>query len=404
MEQKKFAPLRMTAATEEAAVQQALDLLGLTRDEVAVEVLSTSPTKVTVRVRPPGEVPAAAPPEAAATTQPAEAPAAPPPPEPVATPRITVDAAPRITVEAAPRAAVEAAPAPLPREVEVLGDEEDEAFDEELDEQPPLAPVVRVEEEAPLASPEIQEQARVLAEEFLDRMGLLGDVRISDVPIVPSNSDSAAAVHLQIEGPDVGILIGKHGQTLQSFQYLLNLTLNTHLQGVEETGAEAVRVQVDAGYYRIRRHHALEQTALEAAQRAKTQRRPVRLEPMPAHERRLVHLALRDITGVTSASEGRDPWRRVIITPENVRDAPPRGGRAGRGPSGPPRGRSGPGGGGNRSYGSDRPYGERFGGGSERSGGGGGGERGAGGGRSGGGGRPGGGYGGGGGSRGGYRP
>ena len=79
-----------------------------------------------------------------------------------------------------------------------------------------------------------------------------------------------------------------------------------------------MRVVVDAGGYRARRASALEQSAREGAARAKRDRRSVRLEPMPAHERRLVHIALKDDGTVTTASEGREPLRHVVITPAGV--------------------------------------------------------------------------------------
>ena len=140
-------------------------------------------------------------------------------------------------------------------------------------------------------------------------------------------------------------MIGKHGQTLQSFQYLLNLTLNNRI--VEDEGGEALRVIVDAGGYRSRRAQSLEQTARHAASRAKRDRRPVRLDPMPAHERRLVHLALRGDGEIVTGSEGREPNCYVVISPKGSEGgARGRGGRGRFGSSSgsfggynPPRGR-----------------------------------------------------------------
>ena len=76
-----------------------------------------------------------------------------------------------------------------------------------------------------------------------------------------------------------------------------------------------VHVIVDAGDYRGRRASALERAAQEAAERAKRDRRSIRMEPMPGHERRLVHLALYDDKEITTSSDGREPWRRVVVTP-----------------------------------------------------------------------------------------
>jgi spoIIIJ-associated protein len=203
-----------------------------------------------------------------------------------------------------------------------------------------------------------QERALDLAQEFLDRMGMEAQVHLAD-------DASSTNLNIEIEGDDVGILIGKHGQTLQAFQYLLNVTLNNHLDNDRD---KSVRVLVDAGGYRARRSHSLEQSAREAAARAKRDRRSVRMEPMAAHERRLVHMALQGDKTVVTASEGRDPARYVVVSPANGRS----GGNGGDGertsserPAGG-RGSYGGGGFGNRSRGGS---GGGFGGGGNRGGG-----------------------------------
>jgi spoIIIJ-associated protein len=173
--------------------------------------------------------------------------------------------------------------------------------------------------------PAVQERARSMAQEILDRMGLDAQAQIA-APFsqLDSSERIVPRVYVQIEGEDVGVLIGKHGQTLQSFQYLLNLTLNNNVPEAAENATETasdvgMHVMVDAGGYRVRRASALEQMAREGAIRAKRERRPVRLEPMPAHERRLIHMALREDSEITSGSEGQEPMRRVIIAPAGTR-------------------------------------------------------------------------------------
>lgn len=296
----KFSPVRMTASTEEAAVRQALDLLGASRDEVDVEILEESPKGVTVRVGPKGFAANA---RSAASPTPAAAEAAPAPAAPAPAAVAPAPEAPAPATAAA-AAAVEAT------------DEEEEEAEVEV----PAAPVAPKAPPRPV-DPATRERACVLAQEFLDRMGMDAQVAVGDLPASPIESDQDSDVghlYLQIEGEDVGILIGKHGQTLQSFQYLLNLTLNNRPAGAGNND-NAVRVLVDAGGYRARRAGALQQSARDAAARAKRDRRSIRLEPMPAHERRLVHIALRDDTSVTTASEGREPLRHVVVTPAGMR-------------------------------------------------------------------------------------
>ncbi|HEX8833853.1 MAG TPA: R3H domain-containing nucleic acid-binding protein, partial [Abditibacteriaceae bacterium] len=215
--------------------------------------------------------------------------------------------------------------------------------------------------------PATQQRAVATAQDFLDRMGMDATAQLATAPD-DSSDDDTARLYIDIEGEDVGILIGKHGQTLQSFQYLLNVTLNN----TAEAEKEALRVMVDAGGYRSRRAGSLQQVARDAAARAKRDRRPYRMEPMPAHERRLVHMALQGDTTISTSSEGREPMRCIVVSPAGYRA--PEGGE--RESSGGGRGRSGGGFGGNRSGGYG---GNRGGSGGSRGGGGFGGNRGGGG-------------------------
>jgi spoIIIJ-associated protein len=183
---------------------------------------------------------------------------------------------------------------------------------EEAEDESAEAPVSTQSAPEPVVIDEAtQERALDLAQEFLDRMGMEAQVHLAD-------DASSSNLNIEIEGDDVGILIGKHGQTLQAFQYLLNVTLNNHLESERD---KSVRVLVDAGGYRARRSHSLEQSAREAAARAKRDRRSVRMEPMAAHERRLVHMALQGDKTVITASEGRDPARYVVVSPANGRSS-----------------------------------------------------------------------------------
>ncbi|AZR74302.1 DNA-binding protein [Anoxybacter fermentans] len=114
-------------------------------------------------------------------------------------------------------------------------------------------------------------------------------------------------ITLNLVGENLGLLIGHRGNTLDSLQYLTTLVAN---RGI---GDNYVRVILDAEGYRERRKKTLCQLAKRLAQKAKTTGRKVVLEPMPPHERRIIHLALQDEEGIKTYSEGREPYRKVII-------------------------------------------------------------------------------------------
>ena len=113
-------------------------------------------------------------------------------------------------------------------------------------------------------------------------------------------------VTFKLHGPDMGILIGKHGQTLDALQYLTNLVANKH-------SAEHLRIMIDIEDYRERRSHTLTRLALRLADKVKRSGERVVLEPMNPHERKIIHMALQDDHRVNTLSEGEDPYRRVVI-------------------------------------------------------------------------------------------
>jgi spoIIIJ-associated protein len=304
-----WSPVRMRASSEESAISQALAIVGASREEVSVEIVERSDKGVTVRVSPRTadtlDAPAAAEPAAGAA---AETPA------PVEEAEVEPDA------DDAP--ALEAAMAP----------EEPTLFDAAEIEEPgaeagtPLEASTSSYAEASTSvassiPEEVRERACAFAQEMLDRMGLDARASLANRPfsaLEEGDPDAEARVYVAVEGSEVSILIGKHGATLQSFQYLLNLALNN--RGVEPAaqGEDAVRVVVDAGGYRARRAEVLERMAEEAAARAKRDRRAIRMEAMPAHERRLVHMALKRDGTITTGSEGREPQRFVVVAPAGV--------------------------------------------------------------------------------------
>lgn len=117
------------------------------------------------------------------------------------------------------------------------------------------------------------------------------------------------ALTASCSGADLGLLIGKHGQTLDAIQYLLNAIVHRR---PEEDGKPIV---VDAAGYRARRQAVLEDVALRAAERVRAGEARVPLEPMSAVERKIVHLCLQDEVGVATESEGDEPHRFVVVVP-----------------------------------------------------------------------------------------
>jgi spoIIIJ-associated protein len=109
---------------------------------------------------------------------------------------------------------------------------------------------------------------------------------------------------------DAGLLIGRHGQTIDAIQYLLNAVAHRAL------GEERKDVIVDAAGYRERRRATLETLALRAADQVQTSGRAVDLDPMTAIERKIVHLKLKELDGVQTRSEGAEPNRYVVVAPE----------------------------------------------------------------------------------------
>lgn len=112
---------------------------------------------------------------------------------------------------------------------------------------------------------------------------------------------------VDLSGDDMGVLIGKRGQTLDSLQYLVSLVVN-------KESDDYIRVKVDTENYRERRKETLENLAKNVAYKVKRTRRPVSLEPMNPYERRIIHSALQNDKYVTTHSEGEEPFRKVVVT------------------------------------------------------------------------------------------
>ena len=127
------------------------------------------------------------------------------------------------------------------------------------------------------------------------------------VVITADYNEDDNSLSIDLAGDDMGILIGKRGQTLDSLQYLVSLVVN---KGQEEY----IRIKVDTENYRQRRKETLENLAKNIAFKVKRTKRPVSLEPMNPYERRIIHSALQNDKYVTTHSEGEEPFRRVVVT------------------------------------------------------------------------------------------
>ena len=115
------------------------------------------------------------------------------------------------------------------------------------------------------------------------------------------------AMDIDLSGDEMGVLIGKRGQTLDSLQYLVSLVVN-------KDSEDYIRVKVDTENYRQRRKDTLENLAKNIAYKVKRTKRSVSLEPMNPYERRIIHSALQNDRYVTTHSEGDEPFRRVVVT------------------------------------------------------------------------------------------
>jgi spoIIIJ-associated protein len=151
------------------------------------------------------------------------------------------------------------------------------------------------------AANQAAEAARDTLQRILDGIGAGGSTGIKGV--------SDGQIGLEIQGGDAGILIGRHGQTIDAIQYLVNVIVH------RQSGLR-IRVSIDVGGYRTKREEALTKQALLWAAQVKEAGQEAVMDPLPASERRLVHAALADNPDVYTYSEGEEPNRHVVISPK----------------------------------------------------------------------------------------
>ena len=146
----------------------------------------------------------------------------------------------------------------------------------------------------------VEDKAKDFLKDVLEAMDL-------EVVIDVKYDEAEKNMEIDLKGDDMGVLIGKRGQKLDSLQYLVSLVVN---KGVDNY----IRVKVDTENYRQRRKDTLENLAKNIAYKVKRTRRSVALEPMNPYERRIIHSALQNDKYVTTHSEGEEPHRKVVVT------------------------------------------------------------------------------------------
>jgi spoIIIJ-associated protein len=152
----------------------------------------------------------------------------------------------------------------------------------------------------PVDESELAAETRALVTRIMDGIGVTGRIDVEE---------DAETITVSCAGSDLGMLIGRHGQTIDAVQYLANAVMwRRHPEDRKE-------VVVDAAGYRDRRRTALEALAVRSAERALSDQEPVELEPMTAVERKVVHLRLKEFDGVETTSEGTEPNRFVVVYP-----------------------------------------------------------------------------------------
>lgn len=186
-------------------------------------------------------------------------------------------------------------PADEPKDVQLEEDHTEEVTAEDTV-QETVSPALETETEA-FTAEDAAAKAKLFLQDVLRNMG---------IEVMIEKMIKADKVILHLHGKNLGILIGKHGQTLDALQYLTNLTTN---QG-EETRHF---IMLDVENYRQRREETLKQLAMRLAGRVKRSGDKVVLEPMNGYERKIIHVALQNEAHVRTESEGQDPYRHVVI-------------------------------------------------------------------------------------------
>ena len=307
-----------TGKTIDLAIAAALEQLGMDRDSVSVEVLDNpksgflgigaQPAKIKVTYEVPDEQPAAPAPalSSASRSKPKKAaPAAGNAPRVIApaaepAPRVIAPAPPAQPKPQQPKSDAPRAPKadkPRPERRENRRPQQPKPAEKKPVEKKPAAPA-EPKAYAPAQPGSVEETIEVFVKGLLEHMG-------SDaVPHAVKNADESYMVDLV--GENLGILIGRRGETLDAIQHLTNYAVNRGQN-------KRVRINVDAENYRRKREESLQRLAQKVAGKVVKYRRNITLEPMNAYERHVIHAALQEYPDVTTYSTGTEPNRRIVV-------------------------------------------------------------------------------------------
>src|SRR5579885_1417448 len=280
-------PIEVSAPTVDDAIRQALDQLGAQEDDVVIEVLATPRAGVLGLGARQARVRVTRRPALAATS----GVMSPPPAPPVSRP-----------------APASEPPPPSPR-AETSGEAARAYEPESPDAESSDAAEAPTSERRTADLEELAREASGVLDRMLELMG-------EKAEIVRADSDPES-VELEIKGDGSGILIGRHGQTLDALEYLVNRIVARKIR-------DAAPVVLETESYRARRRQQLHRMALQMGERAKRDHRPVTLDPMPPRDRRVVHLALKDDPMLTTRSSGDGFLRSIEIVPAGGGGSPRR--------------------------------------------------------------------------------
>lgn len=275
----------VTGKTTEEAIANALAQLGMSRDDVSVEILAQAKSGFLGLGASPAKVRVTYGPDEATMDD-------------VVLPTFEKP----VKKEAAPKKA-DKAPQPKKDEAKKPAEKKPEAKKQEPKKAEPAqkgdsAPVKAAEENLPLCEDKNAQRITVFLTGLLQHLESDAQVKVYEV--------EKGRYKVILDGDKLGQLIGRRGETLDAIQQLTNYALN-------DKGEKRIRVQVDAENYRAKREASLESLAMKVAAKVTRYRRSVTLEPMNAYERHVIHAALQDTAGVTTYSIGTEPNRRVVV-------------------------------------------------------------------------------------------
>lgn len=172
-----------------------------------------------------------------------------------------------------------------------------------------LSPMSELEEDMPDEKNVTEEVAEEILETLLNLMGIEATVMPESLQMTNGEEQVTPPLAFNVQGEDLGILIGRRGQTLAALQYVVRLIINHQMK-------VWTPVVIDVEGYKQRRSEALQALAVRMAEQVRVKGMPFTLEPMPAYERRIIHLALTDHPDVTTESTGEGDARKVVILPD----------------------------------------------------------------------------------------